>query len=97
MKNTDDFVVKESHYVPPPNKHFCCQQINGIQRGTLVSPLRMHVLYMCVLRYAKKIVKKSSPYSLAIVELHWSEGIRQLVNQLVENSVKYFLNSVVTC
>jgi len=39
--------------------------------------------------------EKIKPVALAIVELHESEGIRQLVSQSVENSVN-FLNSVAT-
>jgi len=32
--------------------------------------------------------EKNEPVVLAIVELRWSEGIRQLVSQSVENFVK---------
>jgi len=32
-------------------------------------------------------VKKIKPVALVVVELPWSEGIRQLVSQSVENSI----------
>jgi len=49
-----------------------------------------------ILRYTKRHLLgwsnveqwKSQAGSLAIIELRWSEGIRQLVSQLLENSVK---------
>jgi len=32
--------------------------------------------------------EKIKPVALAVIELYWSEGIRQLVSQSVENSIK---------
>ena len=41
--------------------------------------------------------EKSKPVALAVIMLHLSESISQLLSQSVENSVKFFLKSVATC
>jgi len=61
---------------------FSCQsaKMNGSQRKTLVSPLKMHCAYCSMLngtsRAATFTVKKIKPVALAIVR---SAGIRQVV------------------
>jgi len=73
--------------------------MNGTQRSTLVSPLRIHCMYIGMTKgtpwaEAKMNIEKIKPVALTIVELHESDGIRQAV----ENVVKYvfFFNFVAT-
>jgi len=62
--------------------------MNGTQRRTLVSPLRMYCKYsgmakVTSLAEAMSNSEKIKTVALAIVELHESEGIRQSVSQAV--------------
>jgi len=70
---------KRSHHVPPPNQHFflLLANMNGTQRRT---PLRMHCVYCGMPKGTSQVEatlssEKIKLVALAIVELHWSEGI----------------------
>jgi len=59
--------------------------MNGTQRRALVSPRRMHCMYNGMAKGTSRAKatsnsEKIKPVALAIVELHESEGIRQLVS-----------------
>jgi len=59
--------------------------MNGTQRRTLVhtvSPLRMLCVYCGMPKGTSQaeVMSKIKPVALAIVELHWSEGIRPAVS-----------------
>jgi len=59
--------------------------MNGTQRKTLVNPLRMPCVYCGMPKGTSWVEatsndKKIKPIALAIVELCWPEGIRQLVS-----------------
>ena len=64
--------------------------MNGTQRRTLVSPQRMHYTYcgmpkgMCPAEETSNS-EKIYPVALAIIKLHLSEGISQLVTQSVSH------------
>ena len=91
MKNTDNF-----HYEGKPSRAKAKLTLFVVnkrtQRGTLVSPSRMHCIYCCMPKgtsQAKAMSngKKIKPLALAVIELHLSEGISQSVSQSVENSI----------
>jgi len=79
--------VKENHYVPTTKLTlFAVGKMNDTQRRTLVSPLRMACVHCSMPKGTSQAEatsngKKIKPVALAIVDLHWSEGIRQLVSQ----------------
>jgi len=57
--------------------------MNGTQRRTLVSPLRMYCMYSGMAKgtsWAEATTGKIKCIALAIVELHESEGISQSVS-----------------
>jgi len=80
------------------NRHFLWRtKMNGTQRRAVVSPWRMHCIYSGMAKGTSQAEatlnsEKIKPVTLAIAELHKSEGIRQagrqLVSQSVENSVE---------
>ena len=102
LKNTDNFCyTKEAITCNHQINAFHCTQMNETQRKTLVCPLRMHWMYCSMPKdtsWAEVTLnsKNFKPVALAIIQLHLSEGIRQLVSQSVsqsasqsvENSVK---------
>jgi len=62
--------------------------MNGTQRRALINPWRMHCMYSGMAKDTSRAEvtsnsEKIKPVALAIVELHESEGIRQLVSQSV--------------
>jgi len=66
--------------------------MNGTLRRTLVSPWRMYCTYCGIPKgtsqaEATSNSEKIKPVALAIIELCWSEGIRQLVSKSVSPSV----------
>jgi len=82
MKSTDDLsLCKGSLHVQPPNLCLSLSaKMNGTQRRTLVSPWRTHCT--CYSRpkgtsraEATSNTEKIKPVALAVIELHWSEGI----------------------
>jgi len=83
--------------VQPPNQHFSLSaKMNGTQRRALVSLWRMHCAYCGMPKCTSqaKVMsnsEKTKCQALAIVELCWSEGIRQLVS-LLFNQLKIPLN-----
>jgi len=67
----------------PQNPHFLLSvKMDGTQRRTLVSPLRMPCVYCSMPKGTSRaeVMSNGKPIALAIVELCWSEGIKQLVN-----------------
>ena len=69
----------------PLNQHFSLSvKMNGTQRRTLVSPLRMHCMYCGMLKSTSRTEamsnsEKIKPVALAVIELHLSEGISQSI------------------
>jgi len=85
VATTDDLM--EAITCLPLNRHFSWwTKMNIIQRRAVVSPWRMHCMYSGMAKgtswaEATSNSEKIRPVALAIVELHESEGIRQLVSQ----------------